>query len=80
MAYEWLTQRHAALKRRRMGLAPAAAGSSKRVKLGPGEVFLLGEADRWCDREQQLFVSLQSQAFHVMCCQAQCKLHARMAE
>lgn len=44
MAYEWLTQRHAALKRRRMGLAPAAAGSSQRVKLGPGEVFLLGAA------------------------------------
>lgn len=44
MAYEWLTQRHTALKRRRLGLPPAAAGSSStRVKLGPGEVFLLGE-------------------------------------
>lgn len=45
MAYEWLTQRHTALKRRRMGLPAAAAGSSSsRVKLAPGEVFLLGAA------------------------------------
>lgn len=44
MAYEWLTQRHAALKRKRMGLSAAPPGSSSsRVKLGPAEVFLLGK-------------------------------------
>jgi hypothetical protein len=36
MAYEWLTQRASEVKRRR-------AGASKRVALGSGEVFLLGE-------------------------------------
>lgn len=49
MAYEWLTQRHAAIKAKRMGLPAAAAGSSsKRVKLGPGEVFVLGKQWSGC--------------------------------
>lgn len=41
MAYEWLTQRHTASKQRRMG--STGAGGSQRVKLTPGEVFLMGK-------------------------------------
>lgn len=40
MAYEWLTQRHTALKQKRLARTGAAAG---RVKLSAGEVFVLGE-------------------------------------
>jgi hypothetical protein len=40
MAYEWLTQRHTALKQKRLARAGAAAG---RVKLSAGDVFMLGE-------------------------------------
>jgi hypothetical protein len=41
MAYEWLTQRHTALKQKRLARTGAAAG---RVKLSAGEVFVLGES------------------------------------
>lgn len=40
MAYEWLTQRHAALKQKRLARAGVKVG---RVKLSAGEVFMLGE-------------------------------------
>uniref|UniRef100_A0A383VEU4 Uncharacterized protein n=1 Tax=Tetradesmus obliquus TaxID=3088 RepID=A0A383VEU4_TETOB len=39
MAYEWLTQRHAALKQKRLARAGVKVG---RVKLSAGEVFMLG--------------------------------------
>eukprot|EP00882_Tetradesmus_deserticola_P008568 GHRQ01009036.1.p1 GENE.GHRQ01009036.1~~GHRQ01009036.1.p1 ORF type:complete len:340 (+),score=110.08 GHRQ01009036.1:226-1245(+) len=40
MVYEWLTQRHTALKQQRLARTGAA---SRRVKLSAGEVFLLGK-------------------------------------